>query len=61
MDVYVEGRLIATCPVAAPSFDTGRIERELLIGSARQMLKADDIMTDAELSRALFNVRRVND
>lgn len=59
VDVYVEGRLLATCPVTAPSSACAdEIDREMLIEMARRMLADDQVLTDQECAGALFNVRR---
>lgn len=49
VDVYLDGRLIATCPVAA--------HPAAPIALAKQMLRDDGVMSGEALDRAQFRVR----
>lgn len=53
VDVYLDGRLLATCPIALCEAPEG-----VLIAKARQMLRDDDVMSGESLSRARFCIRR---
>jgi len=60
VDVYLDGRLIATCPVTGdtPEPVPPPPACQALIAQARQMLCDDGVMSSEALSRAHFTLRR---
>lgn len=59
VDVYFDGRILATCPVSY-RFASGEtsVNREALIRAARRMLADDGVLTEEQLSMAAFSIRR---
>lgn len=54
VDVYLDGRLIATCPVGACEARATPVS----VALAKQMLREDGVMGGEALERAQFRVRR---
>ena len=61
VDVYLDGRLIATCPVGAGEASPAArsaAATPVSVALAKQMLREDGVMGGEALERAQFRVRR---